>query len=101
MANGITKITYSALCAKIALRTGLTWTQARDVTRALAEIVTESAQNGEEVTVDELGRFIGVKRSARNARAQGGQLYKVPEKLGLKFYAAASVNRALSEGMAK
>lgn len=90
-------MTKMELIEELAVRVELSRAKAGRVVDTLCEVIGERLQAGESVALPPLGRFIPVHRAARKARnPQTGEQVDVPERVGVRFQASATLKRRLN-----
>lgn len=88
---------YSDLAKAAALRTSYTAKQAREILDAAIEVTGETLNEGEEVTLGTLGKFVTKDKPARTARnPKTGASIQVPAKTVVDF----KVSKALKDAIA-
>ena len=78
-------------------RTEITKTLAKDVIETLVDVISQTLENGEKVSLIELGTFKPVTRKAKTARnPKTGATVNVPEKKTAVFKASKALKEKLN-----
>jgi DNA-binding protein HU-beta len=90
-------MTKNELAERIAERTGLAGSQARQVVEATIEVVSDELAAGGEVALAGFGKFSVSKRAAREGRNPStGETIKIAASNAAKFSAASALKKRLN-----
>ncbi len=91
-------MTKNELADKIAQRTGLSGSQAREVVEATIDSVSDELAGGGEVSLAGFGKFSVSNRSARQGRNPAtGETINIPASKAAKFSAASALKKRLND----
>ena len=90
-------MTKNELAEKVAERTGLAASQARQVVEATIEVVSDELSGGGEVAIAGFGKFSVSHRAAREGRNPStGQTIQIKASKAAKFSAASALKKRLN-----
>ncbi len=91
-------MTKNELADKIAQRTGLSGSQAREVVEATVDAVSDELASGGEVSLAGFGKFSVSNRSARQGRNPAtGETIHIAASKAAKFSAASALKKRLND----
>ena len=90
-------MTKNELAERVAERTGMATSQARQAVEATIDAVSEELERGREVALAGFGKFSVSHRAARQGRNPStGQTIQIPASKAAKFSAAAALKKRVN-----